>query len=255
MNDFNPIDLLLGFVDALTIDVESTVWQDFDEGRGRRATTVVTPALIGQLRESFASSTSGNGGGSLPNQRNIIDGDALEKYERLTAQILSAYKSVTSAAPFTTPEQNLRQWFIAVSNDYRAGKISDDALLKKVQRWADWVRIIEDKLWPPTTLEIIAPCPVCDNRWAKSDDGNSVTAIVIEYRKPENERINALAKSHAKCRACKTVWRGDTKLRELAWHIDYKQHAETPETVDSMSVASVTLLGAGNSCAQNDVGA
>jgi hypothetical protein len=221
MADFNPLEIVLKAVDKLTVLQVTAIWQEFEEGR--RATKVSQPALIRLLREAVASSTSGSGGGgALPNQRSVIDGDALDMYRLLCDDIVKAYRAVTTASPFEEPEKNLRQWFIAVSNDFRATKLSETALLEDAQIWFDWVRKIEDKLFPPTTLEVVAPCPVdsCGKRWAKSSSGDSIPAIIIEHRRPSTETVNALAKSHAKCRACGTVWRGDRMLRELAFEID-----------------------------------
>lgn len=224
MADFNPLEIVLKAVDKLTVLQVTAIWQEFEEGR--RATKVSQPSLIRLLREAVASSTSGSGGGgALPNQRSVIDGDALDMYGLLCADILNSYKAVTTAAPFEEPEKNLRQWFLAISNDYRANKISEPQLLEDGQVWFDWVRKIEDKLFPPTTLEVVAPCPVegCGMRWAKNSAGESIPAIVIEHRHPSTDSVSSLAKSHAKCRACGTVWRGDRKLRELAFEIDQMQ--------------------------------
>lgn len=253
-------NILLDAVDQLTIGQRITVRQEFDDGV--RATKVLIPGFIGLLRESISSSTTGTGGGSLPNQRNMLDSDAAEKYDRIVSDILEAFKSVTSAKPFESPEQNLRQWFISVSNSFRAGKLSDDAMFDLTQKWVDWARIIEDKLFPPTTLEVISPCPSCNHRWAKNGDGDSIAAIVIEYRKPSSDRVNALSKSHAKCRNCEKVWRGDRKLRELAFFIEQMQisdglglatrHAQANDFNDVETIEPVTLISAGNSCAQNN---
>ncbi len=224
MADFNPLEIVLKAVDKLTVLQVTAIWQEFEDGR--RATKVTQPSLIRLLREAVASSTSGTGGGgALPNQRSVIDGDALDMYGILCGDILTAYKGVTTAAPFEEPEKNLRQWFLAVSNDFRAGKLTEGGLLEDAQVWFDWVRKIEDKLFPPTTLEVVAPCPVegCGKRWAKNGSGESIPAIVIEHRRPSTDTVSALAKSHAKCRACGTVWRGDRKLRELAFEIDQMQ--------------------------------
>lgn len=221
MSDFNPVNAVLDAVDKLTVTKVTAIWQEYE--LGPKATKVTEPPLISLLRQAIASSTSGSGGGgALPNQRSVIDGDALDMYEKLSKDILNAYRGVTTAAPFQEPEKNLRQWFIAVSNEVRSGKLDEGTLLSDAQIWFDWIRIIEDKLFPPTTLEVVAPCPVegCGKRWAKSGSGDSIPAIVIQHRPPSSERVNALAKSHAKCRACGTVWRGDRKLRELAFDID-----------------------------------
>jgi len=225
MGDFNALDELLKAVDRLTVLQVTAIWQDIDNER--RATKVTQPALIRLLRDSITSNIGAQGGSgtALPNQRNVIDSDAMELYDGIESDILDAYKKHTSAAPYLMPEQNLRQVYLAIANNYRAGKLAEDALLDELTTWTSWVRQIEDKLFPPTTLEVIAPCPKegCGQRWAKNGEGDSIPAIIIEHRPPSSERVNALSKSHAKCRACGTVWRGDRKLRELAYAIDEMQ--------------------------------
>jgi hypothetical protein len=227
MGDFNPLDELLKAVDRLSVLQVTAIWQDID---GTRTPTKVTqPALIRQLRDSITSSVGAQGGGgtALPNQRNVIDSDAMELYDGIESDILDAYKLHTSAAPYLMPEQNLRQVYLALANNYRAGKLAEDALLDELTTWTGWVRQIEDKLFPPPTIEIVAPCPQegCGKRWAKGGNGDSIPAIIVEYREPSSDAVNALAKSHAKCRACGTVWRGDRKLRELRYAIDEAEAA------------------------------
>jgi hypothetical protein len=253
MNEsIRAIDILHDVVDKLTIGQSTTILQEFENGK--RATKVTIPPLIELLRESISSSSSGAGGGSLPDERNVLDSDAAEKYDRIVSNILSAFRMATTAKPFASPEQNLRQWFIAISNAHRAGKVNDDELFKWANRWGRWERTIDDKLFPPTTLEVTSPCPLCGHRWATNSDGDSIPAIIVEYRKPQSERINSLSKSFAKCRHCETVWRGDTRLRFLVYSMDNPQHAEQAQFQDSETPESGTLISAGNSCAQNTIG-
>lgn len=220
MNDFNPVLELRKAVDALSTTQVTAIWQEVN---GERVPTKVTLSpLIRDLREAITSNIgSGGGGGVLPSQRNIINTDALELYDAIEVRILTSYKEVTGAAPFLMPEQNLRQWFIAFANMERAGKVSEETLLETMNVWTGWVRKIEDNLFPPTTLEVTAPCPIpeCGRRWA-IQGGDSVPAVVVEYRKPSSDAGNALARSVARCRACGHVWRGDAKLRELRFLID-----------------------------------
>lgn len=224
MADFNPVTELLRAVDLLSTTQMTAIWQEVD-GKPVSVKVTLSP-LIRDLREAITSNigTSG-GGGSLASERNIINMDALEMYDALEMDILTAYKSVTAAMPFLMPEQNLRQWYIAFINMHRSGRVSEDALLEQLDEWSGWVRKIEDVLFPATTLEVTAPCPLpeCGRRWA-IQGGNSVPAVVVEYRKPSNEHGNALARSVARCRACGHVWRGDAKLRELRFLIDQAEN-------------------------------
>jgi hypothetical protein len=220
MTDFNPIEELRKAVDTLTATQMTAIWQEVD---GQQVPTKVTlTPLIRELRDAVTSNIGSAGGGSaLASERNIINLEALELYDAIERRILTEYSHVTTAVPWMMPEQNLRQWYIGFVNQHRSGKASDEALLEKLDTWSKWVRKIEDVLFPPTTLEVTAPCPMpeCGKRWAVQS-GNSVPAVVVEYREPTNKAGNALARSVARCRACGHVWRGDAKLRELRFLID-----------------------------------
>jgi hypothetical protein len=224
---FNALTELLKVVDRLTVVVPSAVWQDF--GEGNRATRVTQVPLIRLLRESITSNIGGTeSGGTLPNQRNILDADALQKYDELEIAVLQAFKNLTASVPYLTPEQNLRQVYLAIANAHRSGKISEDALLDHLATWSTWVRTIEDKIWPPVSLEILAECPIagCGKRRILNKDGDSIASLTVEYRPPADSGSNALSASVGRCRACQTVWRGDLKLRELAYAISHEVEAE-----------------------------
>lgn len=227
MTDTNYLDQLLQVIDRLTMTQTTAIWQDFEDGR--RATKILAAPLIQQLRQAITSSSTGHGGGSLPNQRNVLDADAMQKYDALERAILKAYKQRTAAAPYLMPEMNLRQVYISISNLYRGGQISEDALLDELSTWTRWARTIDDKLNPPPTREITAECPMdgCGKRWATGRDGETIPAIIVEYREPADITQNTLSASTATCRACGEVWRGDRRLRELAIAIDAAQTDES----------------------------
>jgi hypothetical protein len=216
---FNPVNELLKAVDALSAEQVSTVWQEVD-GDPKPTKVMMTP-LIRDLRGAVSSNIGAQGaGGSLQSQRSVIDSEALEMYQRIEDDILKSFSEVTSAVPFLMPEQNLRQWFIAFTNNYKDGRISESALFKAMDRWSGWVSRIENKLWPATSLEVTSPCPMpeCGQRWA-SNDGEAIPAIIIEYRSPVDGQ-NPLSRSIARCRACGEVWRGDFRLRQLRHALD-----------------------------------
>jgi hypothetical protein len=202
----------------------TAIWQEVDN-KFVNVKVTLSP-LIRDLREAITSNIgTSSGGGALASERNILNMDALEMYDAIEKRILGEYKAVTSAMPFLMPEQNLRQWYIAFINLHRSGRVSEETLLEKLDLWAGWVRKIEDVLFPATTLEVTAPCPIteCGKRWAVQG-GLSVPAVIVEYREPTNKEGNALARSVARCRACGHVWRGDAKLRELRFLIDQAEN-------------------------------
>lgn len=237
MKQMDLVGKLLHSVDKLTVGENVPVLQEVDDEIIIKSVTV--PPLIGLLRDAIVSSTTGRGGGSLPSERNVLDSDALDAYRKIEAEIIDFYRSVTASKPFASPEQNLRQWFIAISNDFRAGKIADEKMFEYIQNWVNWIHRIEEKLFPPTQLEVISDCPICGKRWTLNQAGESIPAIVIVYREPSSARVGALSRSAAKCRDCGTVWRGDRRLRELAFAIGVKQHADA----DVMSHGSGTIEG------------
>lgn len=213
--EFNAKDLLLRAVDDLSLSRTVTIWQE--AVKGKIPVPVIAEPLLKLLRESVTSNIgSGPGGSALASQRNVINLEALQLYDELETDILTAYGRVTSAMPYMLPEQNLRQWFIA----FNTVAVSEDALLEEANRWSGWARRIEDLLFPQTQLEVTTACPECGKRWVKSGDGGAVTALVVEYRKPSSDQVNVLAKSVGRCRGCKKVWRGSTALRELRFAID-----------------------------------
>jgi hypothetical protein len=212
--DFNPLNELLKVVNRLTVLQTSAIWQGEDDER--RAVKVVQHGLIRLLREAITSNIGGTeSGGTLPNQRNILDSDALQKYDALEIAILRAYKGVTSAVPYLTPEQNLRQTFLGIANAYRSGRMAEDALVEHVAVWGGWCRTIEDKLWPPSMFDLVAVCPVegCGVSEVLNADGERMVALVVESRPAVNGGLSA---SLARCRACQMVWRGQARLEFLA---------------------------------------
>ncbi len=208
---------LLAAVDMLTKERVEEIFQSSD-GRTWR-TKITSPALIKQLRDSIVSTVGTHPvGGTLPNQRSVLDSDSYERYKKMVSSIGVLYGGQTAASQFPTPEQNLRIWYIGVSNQYRVGKISDTNLKNYVRLLEGWVAMIDNKLNPPETLDIIAPCPVCLAIWAE-EGGERVRAIQIVYRLGIDRSVSS---TRGKCRACSAAWKGTTGLQKLREMIDEK---------------------------------
>ena len=128
-NEF--LDDLLALVDRLTMQHRSTVGIETEDG-GEAKVTIKHDPLLDQLRAAVWSEKRNRpGAGGIPSERNVIDSDALEQYEKISAQIARLYKETTSAAPFATPSENLRSWFVAFKMQIEMQKVSSQIAHEK----------------------------------------------------------------------------------------------------------------------------
>lgn len=216
----NLLAELLQAVDLLTKKKVDVVLQENDEDKW--VTRIESDGLLMQLREAVISSLGSHPvGGALPNQRSVIDGDAMEKYEKLCQEIKKLYGRVTSARPFRFPEQNLRHWYIETANSYRSGRLSETALADSVHLLESWVKLIDEKLNPPQILEITSPCPKCGNLKVQNDQNEIVMAISLIFRPGTSHSLQG---TKAVCNFCHYEWRGATGVRQLRVLLDEKEN-------------------------------
>lgn len=206
----NYLNELLSAVDLLTKDRFEEIFQT-QNGETRRV-KLKQPPLLAELRDAISSTVGAHpSGGTLPNQRSVLDSDAFEQYEKITAQIIELYNERTTAAPFDSPEQNLRIWYIAVAGQYQSGLVSDKSFHRYIKTLEGWIEMIDEKLNPAQALDILAPCPNCGELWAESK-GERIQAIQIVYRLGLDSSVSS---TKGTCRACKKVWDGKNGLFQL----------------------------------------
>jgi hypothetical protein len=229
----NDGDDLLTLVDRLTQPHKSGVIVEDDDGTEQKV-YISHDALLKQLRQlvhsSLGSSVQGAG---LASERNVIDSDALDQYEALKRQIRRLYGEVSDAKPFPEPESNLRQWYICFKRQVEARKVSEDVVADKTRKIAGMVYAIENKLNPPTILEITAACPRCGATHSNDEQGVYRRAILIESRVVQ---YRSLDNTKARCIACLAVWLHGRGMRQLRYEIDQAEetrHADT-EKVEQM---------------------
>lgn len=220
------LDELLGLVDRLTMRHQSAVTVETEDGGERRVFLMHEP-LLEQLRNSVLSEKRSRvGAGGIPSERNVIDADALEQYEKISEDIAELYKEITDAKPFRDPAANLRHWFIAFSRQVNQRKISAELAERKYRKVAKMVASIESKLNPATVIEITAPCPRCGTAYGLDKDGIYRHAIVVESRV---HQYKSLENTRALCVGCGAVWIHGQGMRQLRWEIDQVEagrHAE-----------------------------
>jgi hypothetical protein len=232
-------DDLLTMVDKLTMPHQSSFTVD-------ELTMIVThDPLLHQLRAAVRSTTGAHAvGGGLASERNVIDSEALEQYEKAKLQIVCLYQEVTDARPFPDPVVNLRQWYIVFANLARSGKVSRDVVQKKYRILYKLASSIEGRLNPPTTLEITSPCPRCGVSHGADDKGAYRHAVIVESR---IEVYRSLEHTRATCVVCKATWVHGQGMRQLRYEIDVAEgtRPDDGEGVDQMFSNSDTVVGAG----------
>lgn len=189
--------------------------------------------LIKQLREAIVSDLGGSAGGKPPNERIPLDADALQKYEQIEKAIGERYVALLEKVPGLYPENNLREWYQEFANQHRSGNLSDETYDDEVKTMKSWVRIISEKLSPPTVRELVGnECPKCGFDWyidivnLKPLDTERRVALTVTYR-PDDK--GGLMSSFVKCGCCNEVWMGSTGIRELAYEIECKPAIEETE--------------------------
>ena len=217
MHPSNGLDELLEVIDRLTQVHKSAVIMEDDDGTEHKIFIEHDP-LLKQLRELVHSSIGSTvQGAGLASERNVIDADALEQYETIKAQTVKLFKEVSDAQPFPNAESNLRHWFIEFKNQVMARKVSGEVVAAKLKKINGMAYAIENKLNPPTTLEITAPCPRCYATHGKDDQGVHRRAIIVESRITQ---YRSLDHTKARCIVCLATWLHGRGMRQLRYEID-----------------------------------
>lgn len=156
------------------------------------------PLLI-ELAESATAQDkrgSGSGGAGIPINLGVL---ALQDFIRGRLSRLRNYLNLPATKEVL--EGTREAW--AYAQDERAGaRINDEAWLKIEAEFPDWVQRITEEVSPPTTTEMIAPCPHCGETRAFLR-GDTVTAVVVKWYPEELDRAPI-----GKCRFCEAEWVG-----------------------------------------------
>jgi hypothetical protein len=223
----NPLGDLLELVDRLTLTHRSTVIVEADDGTESTVTIEHDP-LIRQLRGLVSSSTGSTvAGAGLPSERNVLDFDALELYQQVSDKCKNLFEGVSAATPFANPESNLRHWYIETRRQFEGKKLSETTLHAKLRQLSKLVGSIENKINPPTVLEITSACPRCDATHGVDDNGVYRRAVIVESRITQ---YRSLDHTRALCVACRSTWLHGRGMRQLRYEIDIredKRHAES----------------------------
>ena len=199
---------LLEAVEALTKPSRTKVVQD--DGN---VVTVELPSLLDQLDAAIRGSIVGIGGsGSLANERNMLNGDALHKAMTIKS-VVKDWARMAGVKPVhgATVTEILRRWYVAYvgkSTEHTA----DRFYLGQLTGWAEQITAMFN---PPRVRELPDPCPDCHAvEWENEADGLMyLRPLQIQFQ-PDLPDLISNAKGI--CRACPKTW----SARELAYEIE-----------------------------------
>jgi hypothetical protein len=194
---------LLDAVDDLTKLSRTLVIQ------GDTGSRVEHPSLLEQLEAAIYATIGIGGSGSLANERNMLDGDALYQMSkiRVTVQSWAQTVGVTYRQQATTGEL-LRSWYVKHTASNPSPEV-DGFHLMQLRKWAGMIR---GKLDPPKQKDLPDACPVCLSSTFWKEGQQYPRPLVIHYR----EGDDLVSKAKGLCRACEAVW----GARELAYAIE-----------------------------------
>ncbi|GAA4774526.1 DUF7341 domain-containing protein [Microbacterium gilvum] len=194
-------DELLDAVDDLT--APKPVKVDTDDG----PKWATEDALLVQLAEAVSSSmNSGSGAGGAAWTRNVLDSTALYQATIITSTI-GDWCRMGRVNVTRNPVTDLRTWYVSRLAAPPQTRDSDGFYIDQMKAWAGQIRSMIN---PPKTIEITAPCPVCNQGTYTNDIGELVTNPLVLIYRPDDE-------GHAKvmCKACDAIWNGKDAMEEL----------------------------------------
>jgi len=230
-HDNDPQTRLADALERLTREHRESVSMDGKQHWSRH------DALLAQLRDAVTGNIGGAGGSAQSkNQRTPIDPDALEKYLALVNRIrdFTAKWTGQRERPVNErPEKTLSEGYRALHREIGHGRVPDSVMRAVAAEWEAWALSIEEKLSPPTTIELVnQPCPECGFAWFEEVVARDRTskdrtrawterdrrvALTAAYR-PDG--LGGLSKSYVRCGCCGEVWQGDRGIRFVAHELE-----------------------------------
>ena len=211
-------NLLLEALDSLTLPVRSKIIQDGPVGTGlagQQTVTVELPPLLQQLDDAIRGTIGIGGSGSLANERNMLNNDALHRFMSISSTIRDWARMVgVEVKPADQPGPTLRKWYVA----YTARPTGTDPERFYEHQMTGWATQIRAMFDPHRIYDLPDACPVCGaTEWVNDDDGLRYNRPLIVKFKPDGPDM--IQQAEGMCRACLQVW----SVRELAYAIEHHE--------------------------------
>ena len=245
-----PDNALLDAVDALTLPRVTKVPQSSDAGISCISEVEHAPRLQ-HLRESIVGGIGSHGGSSSGAERIPFDAGALALYDEIESEISVWFVELTAKPVYLTPEQTLRNWYIAFDNDHRGGNVPDEVREGRARRLEQWVRQIDEKFDPRKQIELTVTIrepvlvPVVRYRTDKNgyrapvtttnDDGTPPMKPKLHWRTKE-PMTRVVERRPASCPECHENTAHDPRTGDkiLALILEYRD--ESVRTIDNATI-------------------
>ena len=169
--------------------------------------TITQPALLVALESAIRGSLGSDAASKVASafERNILDGEALFEFMKITSAIKS-WCHMVKVAPTRVAVDDLRAWHAAFTGGPGTAAFHVDVM-------REWERVILGKLDPLKTVEIMDACPVCESSaWQDADGVWHPRPVIVQYR-----RSNPLGTAGGWCRveSCEAIWEDIDAIRML----------------------------------------
>jgi hypothetical protein len=186
-------------------------------------TLMAQKGLLQQLREAVFSGMENTGGGASFGSKPPIDAAATDLLTEITNQATEALASVSNMpTPYGHAEAYVRLWAGQTRDDFvvtvstrmpvenptegKPAVFDQLTQLTSYELLARWVERIEDFFNPPSSREIQAPCPHCNNRYVyRQKDGQQVRSAALNFHRSRETGETV----EARCSACGVAWTPD----------------------------------------------
>jgi hypothetical protein len=212
----NPTVDLRDRVDQLTLPHTVEV-----RDAGRLLGTRTQPALLLQLRRAITASIGPGNGTKALHERSVHNARRLRavRHHRTRVRQWAIRASVTPNGHDAVTV--LRHWYAAV---YASRDLEPQTYAHTL---AGWIDAITDLLDPPHRYPLNAPCPICGNTWATTDQGDPdheerSHALQVLERDPAHL-------SSVTCKNCGATWHGIEGAEALSALL----HTGTMQQVDA----------------------
>lgn len=221
-------------IDLLTVNTPTFIRRDV--GMEMHDKQGLLAQLRGAIFGGMESGASSAGYGSRP----PIDATAVDLLEEITTQATQALAAVSNLpTPYGHAETYVRLWAGQATDDQTfivtakataaSGKVFDERFQMTGYRLAKrWVDKVEGFFNPPSSAEICAPCPRCEQRYIyRVKDGVEIQSAAINMLR-DRETGTSL---EARCSNCGTVWQREELERLGALVGDNPALSVAPETI------------------------
>ncbi|TFD80700.1 hypothetical protein E3T54_02865 [Cryobacterium sp. Sr8] len=200
---------LLGALNALTKPTRRKFIQDNPDGpQPTKMVEVVDAPLLEQLDAAIRGTVGVGGSGSLPNERNMLNGDAFERMRVISGQVNGWARMAGAVVDKDSLSNTLRTWhakFIGTPREAHVVAMYTGTMNK-------WAAQIIATLNPPRQRDLPNACPVCSaDTWWMSGNEYPRPLILTFHDGPD-----MIDNGKGMCRACEAVF----GMRELSYAID-----------------------------------